>query len=151
MSAKVHELRPEFVELVPGRLEPGVLYISVRYKSVQHSCCCGCGRKVVTPLSPTGWRITFDGRSVSIHPSIGNWQRECGSHYFIVENRVRWARRWSENEVSEGLRNDIHIKRDYYSEPSPSIGKEPASEVQRRRSWKAALQQAWRKVKGTFS
>lgn len=149
MSRKVHELRPEFVELVPGRLEPGVLYISVRYKSVQHSCCCGCGRKVVTPLSPTGWRITFDGRSVSIHPSIGNWQKECGSHYFIVENRVRWARRWSREEISEGLKNDIQVKQDYFAESSPSIAQDTARTAQRRRPRKAgALKQAWRRVKG---
>ncbi|WP_353963011.1 DUF6527 family protein [Streptomyces sp. NBC_00365] len=34
---------------------------------------CGCGRKVVTPLAPQEWKLTLDGVSVSLHPSIGNW------------------------------------------------------------------------------
>jgi hypothetical protein len=115
---RVHELRPEFVEFVPDQLERGVLYISVRYKSVQHSCCCGCGRKVVTPLSPTGWRMTFDGRTVSLSPSVGNWQKECGSHYIIDRNRVHWARQWSAEEISAGLADDRELKARYYSERS---------------------------------
>lgn len=115
---KVHELRSEFVEFVPDRLERGVLYISIRYKSVQHSCCCGCGRKVVTPLSPTGWRMTYDGRTVSLSPSVGNWQKECGSHYIIDQNRVHWARRWSTEEIAAGLAHDREIKERYYREGS---------------------------------
>jgi hypothetical protein len=64
-------LQYKFVELVPETLEEGVLYISIEYCSAIHKCVCGCGNEVVTPISPNGWRLTFDGKSVSLHPSIG--------------------------------------------------------------------------------
>lgn len=119
MTGRVALLRPEFVDFMPDDLEAGVLYISIKYKSVQHLCCCGCGRTVVTPLSPTGWRVTFDGRSISLSPSVGNWQKECGSHYFIIQNAVRWARRWTEAEIAEAVEWDVQAKIDYYAEPEP--------------------------------
>ena len=34
-------LRPEFVEFIPEQLEDGVLYISQRYGTAMHRCCCG--------------------------------------------------------------------------------------------------------------
>jgi hypothetical protein len=46
-------------------------------------CCCGCGHEVVTPFSPTDWKLTFDCVSVSLYPSIGNWSPPCRAHYFI--------------------------------------------------------------------
>jgi len=120
MIGRVDSIRPEFVEFIPDRLEPGVLYVSLEYKSMAHLCCCGCGRKVVTPLSPTGWRITFDGRAITICPSVGNWQKDCKSHYLIIQNRVRWARRWSDDEIASGLEHDRQIKQDYYDESASS-------------------------------
>lgn len=77
-----------FVTSVPRVLEPGVLYVSMEYGTAVHGCCCGCGEQVVTPFSPGGWKMTFDGESVTIRPSIGNWNFKCRSHYFITEN---WA------------------------------------------------------------
>ncbi|WP_342776660.1 hypothetical protein [Hankyongella ginsenosidimutans] len=38
-----------FVEHIPERLEPGVLYVSMDYATSAHSCCCGCGEEVVAP------------------------------------------------------------------------------------------------------
>lgn len=84
-------LRPEFVEFIPDRLEPGVLYISRRYATASHLCCCGCEREVVTPLNPAKWRITERAAKVSLTPSIGNWSFPCRSHYWISANRVQWA------------------------------------------------------------
>lgn len=81
-------LEPRFVEHVPERLEPGHLYVSMAYATALHSCCCGCGEEVVTPFTPTGWRMTFDGESVSLHPSVGNWNQPCRSHYVIDRGRV---------------------------------------------------------------
>jgi len=52
---------PEFVEYIPDELVARTLYIAAKYRTVVHLCCCGCGRKVVTPLSPAAWRLTFDG------------------------------------------------------------------------------------------
>jgi hypothetical protein len=41
-----------------------------------------------SPLSPTDWKLTFDGVSVSLHPSDGNWSFPCRSHYRIEYNRA---------------------------------------------------------------
>lgn len=88
---KASHLRPKFIEFIPDRLEPGVLYISRRYSTASHMCCCGCGREVVTPLNPAKWRIVENGDQVSLTPSVGNWSFPCQSHYWINANRVQWA------------------------------------------------------------
>lgn len=103
MSA-IRPLRHAFVEFIPEVLDDGVLYISVTYATVTHRCCCGCGREVVTPLSPSDWRLIFDGQSVSLEPSIGNWSFPCRSHYWITRGQVRWAEQWSKERV-EACRN----------------------------------------------
>ncbi len=80
-----------FVETIPRALEPGVLYVSMGYRTAVHRCCCGCGNPVVTPISPEDWSLTFDGEIVSLRPSIGNWGFPCSSHYWITSGRVRWV------------------------------------------------------------
>lgn len=109
MSAK-REIRAEFVELMPKELGDGILYISIQYATAIHLCCCGCGNKVVTPFSPTDWRLIFDGESVSLDPSIGNWNFPCQSHYWIERNQIDWAPRWTRSEIDEGRRKDRALK-----------------------------------------
>ena len=70
---RIKSLRLEFVNYAPEALDDGVLYVSIPFTTVVHRCCCGCGNEVVTPLDPTDWEMTFDGKSVSLSPSIGNW------------------------------------------------------------------------------
>lgn len=77
------QIRHEFVEFIPKARWAGVLYVSIPYATAVHDCFCGCGTKVVTPISPVGWQLTFDGESVSLSPSVGNWSFVCRSHYFI--------------------------------------------------------------------
>ena len=97
-------LKHQFVHHIPEHLEPGILYVSVDYATAVHSCCCGCGQEVVTPLSPAGWKLTFDGETVSLSPSIGNRYFECRSHYFIERNQIIEARPWtSEWDEQEGI------------------------------------------------
>jgi len=103
-------LSHEFVDVMPNELKPGVIYISVKYSTAIHLCCCGCGTEVVTPLSPADWTLIFDGDSVSLWPSIGNWGLECQSHYWIEQNRVRWARRWSREEILSGRAADLEYR-----------------------------------------
>ena len=107
-------LRPEFVEFVPEQLEPGILYISMRYKSVAHLCCCGCGHKVVTPLSPTGWRVTYNGKAISLSPSVGNWKLKCQSHYWIEDNQIEWAEGWTQSQIERGYARDQQAKVAYF-------------------------------------
>jgi len=80
-----------FTEFLPDKLTDGKLYISMQYATASHKCCCGCGYDVVTPISPKDWQLTFDGRSISLKPSIGNWSYPCRSHYWIQQNRVVWC------------------------------------------------------------
>jgi hypothetical protein len=93
-------LRPEFVEFIPERLFEGFLYISKRYRTASHLCCCGCGLEVVTPLNPAKWQLIEhpDGK-VSLRPSIGNWSSACKSHYFMTKNSIQWAGSMSPEEV----------------------------------------------------
>src|SRR5574341_134807 len=107
----VHTVRHEFVDTIPDSLEDGIVYVSIRCATAVHLCCCGCESEVVTPLSPTDWSVTFDGQSISLCPSIGNWSFPCQSHYWIQCNRVRWACRWSEAEIAGARRRDTLAKR----------------------------------------
>ena len=105
------KLSPEFVKSVPEELEDGVIYISMEYRTAIHKCCCGCGEQVVTPFSPKGWKLTFDGR-VSLHPSIGNWSFPCQSHYWIILNEVKWEPKWE--EIKDERKQSEAIKPRWY-------------------------------------
>jgi hypothetical protein len=91
----------KFVEFIPRELEVNVIYISIPYATAIHNCCCGCGNRVVTPISPAGWKLIFDGRTISLEPSIGNWRYACRSHYWIENNRVIWANEWEGASAAE--------------------------------------------------
>lgn len=97
---RLNNIIPEFVEFVPKMLVPGVLYISQKYKTASHLCACGCGEKVVTPLSPADWQLNVEGNAVSLHPSIGNWDYACQSHYWIRRNHVAWAGAMSKQQIA---------------------------------------------------
>jgi len=100
------KIRHEFVEFVPKERENGVLYVSIPYATAVHNCFCGCGLKVVTPISPVGWQLTFDGETVSLWPSVGSWSFPCRSHYIIRRDTVMWARNMTEDEIEWGRRRD---------------------------------------------
>jgi hypothetical protein len=107
-------LRHQFVKGVPRSLEAGVLYVSMEHGTAIHSCCCGCGQEVVTPITPTDWRISFDGETVSLSPSVGNWQLPCRSHYVIKHNRVIEAGPWTGRQVAQALERERVVKAKYY-------------------------------------
>lgn len=107
-------VRPEFVELIPEHLEDGVIYVSLQFGTIVHACCCGCGSEVVTPLCPAGWSFTYNGETISLNPSIGSWALPCRSHYWIRENRVRWARQWSERQIASARRKDAAAYESFY-------------------------------------
>jgi len=108
-------LQHKFVEFIPDVIEEGVLYISIEYCTAIHKCVCGCGNEVVTPFSPTDWEIIFNGKTVSLIPSIGNWGFECKSHYFITKNKIHFARHWKDWEIKQGRKEDSKKKKKYYS------------------------------------
>ncbi len=109
-SAISHRL----TEFIPAELDEGIVYVSIEYATASHLCCCGCGEKVVTPMTPTDWKIIFNGEAVSLHPSIGNWGFECRSHYWIKEDRVVWADNMTDQTVKNIRRLDRKKKDRFY-------------------------------------
>lgn len=112
MIARLH---PTFVTTMPERLEPGVLYVSMEYATVIHLCACGCGSEAVTPLSPTDWKLTYNGAEVTLSPSVGNWSFPCRSHYLVRSGRIEWAESWDDEEVGAGRAREARRTRAYYS------------------------------------
>lgn len=139
-----------FVEFIPDELKEQTLYISHTYCTAVHKCCCGCGREVVTPLSPTGWQVTFDGKTVSLYPSIGSWSLPCQSHYFITKNKVIWVPKWTKKQITKGRQKEARAKERYYSEsqfPSATAennGASPSSTSTRKTKM-------WQTIKKWFS
>jgi hypothetical protein len=117
---RVQRVEHRFVELVPEKLKPNTLYISMDYATVVHSCLCGCGQRVITPLTPTDWHLAYDGESVTLSRSIGNWSFPCQSHYRIERSRVHWAGAWSMERVEANRAADLELKRRFYAGGPPT-------------------------------
>lgn len=103
-------MQHRFVEFIPETLEHNTVYVSIDYCTATHLCMCGCGNKVVTPISPDDWELTYNGESVTLYPSIGNWSFKCRSHYWIKRSEVVWAKSWS-NEKVDNMRIEDSISR----------------------------------------
>lgn len=127
-------LKHEFVTSFPDVLEDHTVYVSIPFASAVHKCCCGCGQPVVTPISPIRWQLTFDGESISLHPSIGNSNYACRSHYWIRQNRVVWAAPMSNAMIAEARAADAAVTARYYAhgntgtEPVPPVPLPPRGE-----------------------
>jgi hypothetical protein len=109
-------LRPAFVGFIPEQLEDGVIYISQRYRTATHRCCCGCGEEVVTPIGPTDWLLEVADGAVTLRPSIGNWSLPCRSHYLIRQGNVIWVREMSREEIDYGRRRDRLLRDAHFAE-----------------------------------
>ncbi len=107
-----------FVEHLPDRLDPGVLYLAMEFGTAAHKCACGCGTEVYTPLTPTDWSMTYDGETVSLNPSVGNWHQKCRSHYVIRKGKVIEAGPWSDEQVASERERDRTAKERHYGKPA---------------------------------
>lgn len=139
---RVDRFLPVFVGSVPEQLEEGHLYISLRYRTVTHLCPCGCGVEVNTPLHPTGWALTYDGVTVSLWPSVGNWSETCRSHYLIEKNIVRWSRSWSRAEILEGRAKRLRDIKEYHGEETVPAREPDLVGAGSVRSWSGRLDAA---------
>ena len=88
-------LRPIFVEVLPDfdSIEDGELWISLKHRTINLRCPCGCGDLTVLSIHPSRWHICFDGKTVSLYGPTGGsvWANSgCGSHYAIRDNAVIW-------------------------------------------------------------
>jgi hypothetical protein len=111
----------QFTEFIPDEISEGVIYISMEYATAVHKCACGCGEEVVTPFTPTDWKLTYDGESISLSPSIGNWSYPCQAHYLIRNSKVVWANTMSQEAIEAGRRRDRACKAKQYA-PKNNMG-----------------------------
>jgi hypothetical protein len=96
---------------MPDVLHDGAIYISEKYRVALHNCCCGCGEEVSTPIGPTEFTISLAGGEVTVHPSIGNHDFPCRSHYVIERGAIIWAGEMSRAAIEKGRAHDRYIKR----------------------------------------
>lgn len=107
-------LKHQFVEFMPDVIQEGVIYISLEYKSVIHKCACGCGKEVNTPLHPTGWKLLYNGESISLNPSVGNWSFDCKSHYWITNSEIEWSLKWSNETIHKVRTIENSERQEFY-------------------------------------
>ncbi len=111
MRKKIELMR---VQYMPKDLKPGVLYVSEEFGAAAHLCACGCGAKIRTPLSPTDWSLEVSPAGPSLYPSIGNWQQECKSHYWIRGGEFVWAIEWTSDQIAVGRAEETRRAEAYY-------------------------------------
>lgn len=113
---EIETIQSKFVDRIPKVLDNGVIYISQKYATAAHNCCCGCGTKIMTPLKPGRWRLEIDGNTVSLYPSIGNWSAGCQSHYWIRNNRIDWALAFTPAQIAANRASDQHVRQEAHAE-----------------------------------
>lgn len=114
MSLPIVKLQIEFVENVPAVLKEHTLYLSILYSTAIHLCPCGCKEEVVTKIAPHRWCFKYDGESISLFPSIGNFNQPCQSHYWIIENKIIWANKLSPRAIARIRDKELKSIRRFY-------------------------------------
>ncbi len=88
-------------------MEEHTLYVSMRFAILSHMCPCGCGRLVDVALSPETRSIYFDGKYLTLEPSIGV-TFPCNSHYSIICNEVVWHPPYTPHRSGSYLYPSMH-------------------------------------------
>ena len=110
MRRRLKSIIPEFVEYIPARGEdliPGIVYISMKHKTVVQRCPCRCGGLSEFMLDPIRFRMEYDGRNVSFYPSVGNSYLKCRSHYWIQDNQIQWCAPMADWETEQARRREL--------------------------------------------
>lgn len=97
---KVDRFRPAFVSDIPDDLDEGVLYLALDYDAMVHLCACGCGSEISTPISPTDWKIAWDGVGIIRWRATGDaassWRPSGGAEsppqLAAMSSRSAWER-----------------------------------------------------------
>lgn len=103
------------VDSMPRDLEPNTLYYLERFGTASHLCACGCGAKIRTPIDVNEWSIVKTEQGPTLHPSVGNWQKECKSHYYIRKGKIVWCGAWTEKQIQEGRYREQQARIDHYN------------------------------------
>ena len=88
---RVSHLEHKFVDQVPEQPEAGILYVSLPFRTTLHLCACGCGNETWVPIRPDRHHLIYNGETISLQGSIGNWRFPCRSHYWIRDSRIVWV------------------------------------------------------------
>lgn len=96
----------ELVERIPHQLREGVVYHNEEFELAALLCACGCGHRI-TLLVPDSHQVTSKGGLATIHPSIGVWDAECKSHYFITAGQVEWLAPFTGAQASSLMQKQI--------------------------------------------
>jgi Family of unknown function (DUF6527) len=130
-------LTHQFVDYIPADPAEGTLYVSLTYNTAVHRCACGCGNKVATPITPADWQLSYNGETISLTPSIGNWGFPCRSHYWIDAGRIRWSGPWTPGQIAAGRAHDDHGRARYFAQRASgtSSAPAPAGDRRARASW----------------
>jgi hypothetical protein len=67
------------------------------------------------PISPADWQLFYDGDTVSLTPSIGNWGFPCHSHYWIKAGQIRWSHAWTDGQMVAGRARDDRGRAQYFA------------------------------------
>lgn len=108
------KIKLQKVQYMPKDLEAEILYVSEEFGTAAHLCPCGCKSKIRTPLGPTDWALMVTENGPTIHPSIGNWQLPCQSHYLIIDGQVVWSLQWSPEQILVGRKAEEKRSLIYY-------------------------------------
>jgi hypothetical protein len=124
------------VRYIPAQLQPGILYVSKKYGIAVHLCACGCATKIRTPLGPTEWLVKGTKKRPTLNPSVGSWQEACRSHYWIRDGEVRWADKWTPEQITAGRHDEERRRAAYYDA--------------RRTTRTGIVQRLWQRAKNVF-
>ena len=108
------KIKLQRVRYMPKEMKPGVLYVSEEFGAAAHLCACGCGSKIRTPLGPTEWTLEETDTGPTLHPSVGNWQQTCQSHYWIYRGEVLLSAKWTPEQIAAGRRGEEQYRRVFY-------------------------------------
>ncbi|MBI4938990.1 MAG: hypothetical protein HY846_12400 [Nitrosomonadales bacterium] len=108
--------------------------------------------KVVTSLSPARWKLYRDGDLVTLHPSIGNWDFPCRSHYWIRRNRIVWSGTITKQQIQRVKERDKRDMERYIAQANLHKNEEASTNTatkqgQNKRNENASLITLWHRIK----
>jgi hypothetical protein len=80
---------------IPTNVGKTIFVVGSKPKWVIFACPCRRGHRLSIPLMKSvspHWRLTKHGKTISLWPSVYVAGNPCGSHFWLLKNRVEWAR-----------------------------------------------------------
>ena len=59
--------------------------------------------------------MIYNGETISLKPSVGNWSFDCKSHYWIINNDVEWSSKWSDEKIRKVRKMESSERQEYYT------------------------------------